>query len=124
MVKDSILVSTKITFIEERSNPAENHYVYAYTITIKNEGARAAQLISRHWRIKDALNKLDEVRGTGVVGEQPRILPGQNYTYTSGVVLETQTGTMEGSYQMQTDEGEIFEAEIPTFALVPPHAVH
>ncbi len=124
MVKDSILVSTKITFIEERSNPAENHYVYAYTITIKNEGARAAQLISRHWRIKDALNKLDEVRGTGVVGEQPRILPGQNYTYTSGVVLETQTGTMKGSYQMQTDEGEIFEAEIPTFALVPPHAVH
>ncbi len=124
MVKDSILVSTKITFIEERSNPAENHYVYAYTITIKNEGARAAQLISRHWRIKDALNKLDEVRGTGVVGEQPRILPGQNYTYTSGVVLETQTGTMEGSYQMQTDQGEIFEAEIPTFALVPPHAVH
>ncbi len=93
-------------------------------ITISNHGDRAAQLLRRHWLIKDANEDVQEVKGDGVVGDQPRLKPGEDYTYTSGAVLTTQTGTMEGSYLMQTDEGDEFDAPIPLFALVPPQAIH
>ena len=119
----TIAVSVKTTYVAAQSTPPQR-YVYSYTITIANAGALGAQLISRHWRITDANNQLQEVKGMGVVGEQPLIAPGESYTYTSGVILETETGLMEGSYQMRSDDGELFNASIPTFALVPPHALH
>lgn len=124
MKTPQIDVSVKCTYIPEQSRPAENRYVYAYTITISNHGDRAAQLISRHWLINDANDGVQEVQGDGVVGDQPQLQPGEDYTYTSGVVLATETGTMEGSYQMQTDGGEAFDAPIPLFALVPPESIH
>ncbi len=119
-----IEIFVKTTYIQEQSRPANNRYVYAYTITIKNCGEHASQLISRHWIIRDARNKIQEVRGDGVVGQQPILTPGMDYTYTSGAILETQTGTMEGSYQMKAENGDMYEAPIPTFGLVPPHAIH
>jgi len=122
-MSNKINVSVKTTYMSDQALPAQR-YVYAYTITIANEGDTPAQLISRHWKIRDARDNLQEVQGIGVVGEQPHIEPGNSYTYTSGVILETETGMMEGTYQMRTDTGEIFDAEIPTFALVPPHAIH
>jgi ApaG protein len=120
----SISVSVKTQYIAEQSVPAEHRYVYAYTITIANQGDAPAQLVSRHWRIIDANEKLQEVKGMGVVGEQPHLNPGESFTYTSGVILETETGLMEGTYHMRTDSGLMFDAPIPAFALVPPHAVH
>lgn len=120
----AISVNVKTQYIENQSVPEEQRYVYAYTITIANQSEQAAQLISRHWRITDANEKLQEVQGMGVVGEQPHLKPGESYTYTSGVILETETGIMEGTYHMRTDEGAMFDAPIPTFALVPPYAIH
>lgn len=117
-----VLVLTQ--YIEAQSIPLEHRYVYSYTITIANNSNAPAQLVSRHWRIIDANEKLQEVQGMGVVGEQPYLKPGESYTYTSGVILETETGIMEGTYHMRTDEGAMFNTPIPTFALVPPHAVH
>lgn len=117
-----VLVLTQ--YIEAQSIPLEHRYVYSYTITIANNSNVPAQLVSRHWRIIDANEKLQEVQGMGVVGEQPYLKPGESYTYTSGVIIETETGIMEGTYHMRTDEGAMFNAPIPTFALVPPHAVH
>jgi ApaG protein len=118
-----IAVSVKTSYLADQTLP-QQRYVYSYTITIANEGDEAAQLVSRHWQIRDANDNVQEVRGVGVVGEQPHITPGSSYTYTSGVVLETETGIMEGTYQMRADSGDIFDAEIPAFALVPPHAIH
>ena len=118
-----IAINVKTTYMADQTLP-QQRYVYAYTITIANQGDESAQLVSRHWRIRDANDNLQEVQGIGVVGEQPLITPGNSYTYTSGVVLETETGMMEGSYQMRTDNGTIFDAQIPVFALVPPHALH
>lgn len=120
----NIDVRVKTTYVAAQSIPQQQRYVYAYTITIANEGGEPTQLISRHWRITDANDHLQEVKGMGVVGEQPCIAPGESYTYTSGVILETETGIMEGSYQMRADSGELFDAPIPAFALVPPHAMH
>ncbi|MET0355591.1 MAG: Co2+/Mg2+ efflux protein ApaG [Cellvibrio sp.] len=120
---NKILVSVKVTYMADQTLPRER-YVYSYTINIANVGDQAAQLISRHWLIRDAKNKLQEVQGVGVIGEQPHIVPGESFTYTSGVVLETETGIMEGTYEMRADNGDIFDAEIPAFALVPPHAIH
>lgn len=120
----SINVQVQTSYIAAQSVPQQQRFVYAYTITISNQGEIPAQLISRHWRISDANDNLQEVKGMGVVGEQPLIAPGKSYTYTSGVVLETETGIMEGSYQMRDDNGELFDAPIPAFALVPPHAIH
>lgn len=119
-----IHVQVRTNYIEAQSVPLEHRYVYSYTITIANNGAAPAQLISRHWRITDANEKLQEVQGMGVVGEQPHLNPGESYTYTSGVILETETGLMEGTYHMRADDGAMFDAPIPTFALVPPHAIH
>ncbi|HWV13973.1 MAG TPA: Co2+/Mg2+ efflux protein ApaG [Cellvibrio sp.] len=118
-----IAISVKTTYMADQTLPHQR-YVYAYTITIANQGDESAQLVSRHWRIRDANDNLQEVQGIGVVGEQPLITPGNSYTYTSGVVLETETGMMEGSYQMRTEKGATFDADIPVFALVPPHALH
>lgn len=120
---NKIHVSVKTNYMADQTLPKQR-YVYSYTITIANQGDEAAQLISRHWLIRDAKDNLQEVQGIGVIGEQPHITPGSSYTYTSGVVLETETGIMEGTYQMRADGGEFFDAEIPAFALVPPHAVH
>ncbi|GAB2190459.1 Co2+/Mg2+ efflux protein ApaG [Sessilibacter sp. MAH2] len=119
-----IEVRVKTHYIAEQSDPGDQRFVYAYTITIRNQSHTAAQLISRHWLITNGDNVTQEVRGDGVVGEQPHLNPGEEYTYTSGVVLETEFGTMEGSYQMRTDNGDIFDAPVPTFALVPPYALH
>ena len=119
-----IEISVKTTYMADQTLPKQR-YVYAYTITIANQGEESAQLISRHWLIRDANDNIQEVQGIGVVGEQPLIVPGDSYTYTSGVVLETETGLMEGSYQMLgSDSGATFDADIPVFALVPPHALH
>jgi ApaG protein len=119
-----ILVQVKTRYIEEQSEPQEPRFVYGYTITLLNQGEEPARLVSRHWIITDAEGAVQEVQGMGVVGEQPRLDPGESYTYTSGVVLQTETGTMTGSYQMLTDDGVRFDAQIPEFALVPPHALH
>ena len=123
-MNNSIQITVQPTYIAAQSRRELQRFVYAYTITIANRGDIGVQLISRHWRIKDALDNLQEVKGLGVVGEQPMLAPGGNYTYTSGVILETETGIMEGSYQMRADDGTLFDAMIPTFALVPPHAIH
>jgi ApaG protein len=120
---NKILVSVKSNYMADQTLPRER-YVYSYTITIANVGEQPAQLISRRWLIRDAKNNVQEVQGVGVVGEQPHIDPGESFTYTSGVVLETETGIMEGTYQMRAENGDVFDAEIPAFALVPPHAIH
>ncbi len=119
-----IQVSVKTHYIPEQSDPTDQRFVYAYTITIRNQSDNPAQLISRHWLITNGDDSTQEVRGEGVVGEQPHLEPGEEYTYTSGVVLETEFGTMEGSYQMRTSDGDVFDAPVPAFALVPPHALH
>lgn len=102
----------------------KQRYVYSYTINIANHGDEPAQLMSRHWLIHDANENVQEVQGIGVIGEQPNIAPGASYTYTSGVVLETETGIMQGTYHMLSASGAMFDADIPVFALVPPHAIH
>jgi ApaG protein len=119
-----ILIEVETSYMDDQSKPEANRFVYAYTITITNQTQENAQLISRHWVIRDANDKIQEVTGLGVIGEQPHIEPDKSYSYTSGVVLETEFGTMEGSYQMRKSSGDLFDAPIPTFALVPPHAIH
>ena len=119
-----IAVSVETRFIDDQSQPQLNRYVFAYTITIHNRGTIAAQLLSRHWVITDANGEIREVRGDGVVGEQPRMRPGEGYEYTSGAVLETAVGTMSGSYQMVAEDGTRFDADIPAFVLSIPRTLH
>ncbi|GMQ91273.1 MAG: Co2+/Mg2+ efflux protein ApaG [Gammaproteobacteria bacterium] len=119
-----ISISVKTDYIEEQSRPENRRYAFAYTITITNTGPRPAKLISRHWIITDADNQVQEVRGQGVVGVQPRLEPGVSFEYTSGTILETPVGTMEGSYQMVEDDGTKFDAKIPIFTLSAPRALH
>ena len=119
-----IKVSAQPQYLTEQSEPARNRYVFAYTITIENAGTVPAQLVSRHWIITDAMGQVQEVRGEGVVGEQPLLAPGERFQYTSGAVLETPVGTMQGSYQMVADEGERFDAQIPLFRLAVPNVLH
>lgn len=119
-----IEVSVKTRYLEEQSDPQQRRYVFAYTVTIVNNGDEAATLQSRHWLIIDGDEKVQEVRGNGVIGEQPTIAPGDHYEYASGAVLETPTGTMEGSYQMISESGESFEAPIAMFSLIHPSALH
>ncbi len=119
-----IRVSARTTWLDEQSEPERDRYVFAYTITIENRGTATAQLVSRHWLITDAHGKVQEVRGEGVVGEQPVLSPGASYQYTSGAVLETPLGTMQGSYQMLADDGHGFDAEIPTFRLAVPNVLN
>ncbi|MFN4326621.1 MAG: Co2+/Mg2+ efflux protein ApaG [Azonexus sp.] len=122
--KYRIEVHPRPQFIPEQSDPENDRYVFAYTITITNTGQLAAQLISRHWIITDANNAIQEVRGLGVVGQQPLLRPGESYEYTSGSSLTTPIGTMKGSYQMVAEDGTPFEAEIPEFVLAVPRALH
>jgi len=107
-----------------RSRPAESLWFFLYTVTLKNEGSETVQLVSRHWIITDEKNRTEEVRGPGVVGEQPVLAPGESFEYTSGCPLTTPTGTMHGSYQMVTSDGESFDAEIAPFVLSEPYVVN
>lgn len=117
-------VAVRSVYIADQSEPDENKYVFAYTVTIRNVGTVPAQLLTRHWIITDADGKVQEVRGEGVVGEQPRLTPGENFQYTSAALIETPVGTMEGSYQMMADDGVAFDAEIPLFRLSIPNILH
>ena len=116
-----IKVTVKPVFLEDQSSPAENHYVWAYHVRIENLGERTVRLRARHWKITDALGRLQEVKGAGVVGEQPLLEPGQSFEYTSGTPLGTPSGIMSGTYMMETAEGERFDAAIPAFSLDSPH---
>lgn len=120
----TINVDVETTYIQEQSEPDDNRYVFAYTITITNKGSIPAQLISRHWIITDANNKVQEVRGEGVVGEQPHLKPGDSFRYTSAAMIETPVGCMQGEYQMIADDGFEFDAEIPVFNLSTPNTIH
>lgn len=117
-----ISVKVETSYIEEQSDPSADRFVFAYTITIKNEGTLAAQLLNRHWVITDSNGKVQEVKGEGVVGEQPHLKPGDRFRYTSGAILETEVGSMEGSYEMQDDRGNRFQAPIMAFSLTSPAA--
>lgn len=119
-----IRIEVVTRFIEPQSAPDEGRYAFAYTITLRNEGTQPAQLLSRHWIITDANGKVEEVRGDGVVGEQPLLEPGQVYRYSSGAVLETPVGTMQGSYRMRAADGRSYEAPIPVFRLALPGLLH
>jgi ApaG protein len=118
--QNKIRVDVDTSYLAEQSNPGERRYVFSYTITIRNEGSAPARLLTRHWIITDSNGKVQEVRGEGVVGEQPHLKPGQGFRYSSGAVLETPVGAMQGSYQMVTDEGEQFDAPIAAFRLAMP----
>jgi len=117
-------VEVATRYLDEKSAPRDNRYVFAYTITIRNAGSVPARLVSRHWIITDANGKVQEVQGDGVVGEQPWMRPGDDYQYTSGAVLETAIGTMKGSYRMLADDGTWFEAPIAEFTLSIPRTLH
>lgn len=119
-----IQVAVQVRYLAEKSDEADNRHVFAYTITLTNEGEHAVQLLSRHWIINDANNHVQEVKGQGVVGEQPVIRPGQSFEYTSGTVLATQVGTMSGSYRMQVVDGGKFSVAIPQFVLSVPRVLH
>jgi ApaG protein len=117
-----IKVSTQ--YLTQQSDPARSSFAFAYTITITNLREQPVKLLSRHWIITDQNNKVEEVRGNGVVGQQPVIAPGQSYQYSSGAVIHTETGDMKGSYTMQCSSGEQFDAPIPLFVLAVPHMLH
>ena len=115
-----IEVSAKAEYVPSQSHPEDEHYVFAYHITIRNTGSAPAQLISRHWVITDGNGKMQEVHGQGVIGEQPLLAPGESFRYTSGCVMETPVGTMHGSYQMLARDGHRFNATILPFMLAMP----
>ncbi|MBQ5948930.1 Co2+/Mg2+ efflux protein ApaG [Massilia sp. ST3] len=117
-------VTVKTQYLEDQSNPDKDHFVFAYTITIKNTGDIAAQLISRHWVITDANNKIQEVRGLGVVGHQPLLQPGEQFEYSSGTQLATPQGSMGGEYFCVAEDGHRFEVAIPEFLLSLPRTLH
>jgi len=119
-----IEVSTVPQYLADQSDPDSERFVFAYTITITNTGTAPAQLISRHWIISDANGGIQEVRGLGVVGHQPLLKPGESFQYTSGCALRTPVGSMKGSYQMVTEEGETFFTDIPEFTLTVPRVLH
>ncbi|MGH8077051.1 MAG: Co2+/Mg2+ efflux protein ApaG [Lysobacter sp.] len=120
----TIDIDVATRYLDDQSEPEQNRYVFAYTINIRNSGRVAARLLARHWVITDANGKVHEVDGEGVVGEQPWLRPGEGFQYTSGAVLETSLGTMEGSYAMLADDGTQFDAPIPAFTLAVPRTLH
>ncbi len=120
----NIEVQVETQYVEEQSLPDQDRYVFAYTITISNRGNIPARLLTRHWIITDANNKVQEVKGEGVVGEQPHLQPGEQFRYTSGTIIETPVGSMRGSYQMIADDGVEFDAQIPSFTLSIPRTLH
>ena len=122
--KYAIDVAVRTAYLAEQSDPARNQYVFAYTITITNVGAVSAQLVGRHWIITDADQQVQEVKGMGVVGQQPLLQPGESFEYTSGTSLPTAVGTMRGTYQMVAGDGKAFDADIPVFTLSMPRVLH
>ncbi len=120
IVTNCFRVKVNAFYLPERSQPDENKYLYAYRIRITNEGDFAARLISRHWIIADALGNVEEVKGLGVIGEQPRIAPGESYEYSSACPLRTQFGVMRGSYRMRADDGLRFDVEVSPFTMYIP----
>lgn len=117
-------VEVESEFIPGQSSPGEKRFVFAYTITISNRGSVPARLITRHWLITDGNGEIQEVRGDGVVGVQPHLKPGQSFQYTSGTIIKTPVGSMQGSYQMVADDGKRFDADIAPFSLAVPGLVH
>lgn len=123
-VTDGIRVQVRSEYSPERSSPADSQWFFLYTIEISNESQQTVQLVSRHWIITDAEGRVEEVRGPGVVGQQPVLEPGESFTYTSGCPLTTSFGTMEGTYQMITSTGTRFDAKIAPFTLSEPYTIH
>ena len=119
-----ITVTPKASFLPDQSDPGKNQFVFSYTITITNTGDVPAQLVSRHWIITDGDHKVQEVKGLGVVGQQPLLQPGESFEYTSGTSIATAVGTMRGSYQMRAEDGATFDAPIPPFTLSVPRTLH
>ncbi|MCU7960582.1 MAG: Co2+/Mg2+ efflux protein ApaG [gamma proteobacterium symbiont of Bathyaustriella thionipta] len=119
-----IKIDVETRYIESQSAPEQDRFVFSYTITITNKGEEAAQLLNRHWLITDSNSHVQEVRGEGVVGEQPHLQPGESYRYTSGAVLQTPVGSMHGSYEMIYDDGIRFDAPIAPFSLAIPRTLH
>ena len=122
--KYDITVTTQNQYLEDQSSPDQGRFVFAYTITIANTGTETAQLVSRHWVIIDAEGKVQDVRGLGVVGQQPMLKPGEKFEYSSGCAIATPVGTMRGSYQMVAEDGTHFEAEVKEFTLAMPRVLH
>lgn len=120
----NIQVSVETEFLPDQSDAEGQRWVFAYHISIYNQGAVSARLLTRHWVITDGEERVQEVHGEGVIGEQPHIAPGQTFRYTSGTILETEVGSMRGSYQMIGEDGVHFDAHIPAFTLAAPHALH
>jgi len=118
--QNDIRVDVETAYVPAQSDPGENRFVFSYTITIRNQGVVPAKLLTRHWIITDANGKVQEVRGEGVVGEQPHIKPGEGFRYSSGAVLETPVGAMQGAYSLVNDQGETFDAPIAPFRLAVP----
>ena len=118
---NSIRVTVKPYFLEEQSSPGDGHFVWAYHVRIENAGSETVQLRNRHWQITDATGRMQEVRGPGVVGEQPVLKPGDHFEYTSGTPLATPSGIMVGSYEMERPDGGLFQVKIPAFSLDSPH---
>ncbi len=123
-VQQDIRINVDTAYVPEQSDPEADRYVFAYTVTISNRGALPARLMTRHWIITDANGRESEVRGDGVVGEQPHLNPGEGFRYSSGAVLETPVGSMRGSYQMVDDEGREFDAPIAPFTLAVPGSLN
>jgi ApaG protein len=123
-VTQGIRVSVRSTYVAEQSVPLARRYVFAYTVRIANEGVEPAQLRTRHWIITDGTGKVEEVRGPGVVGQQPLLKPGEHFEYTSGCVLQTARGEMRGTYQMYRPDGQMFDAVIAPFVLALPHSLN
>ena len=119
----SIRVSVKPVFLDEQSSPSNDHYVWAYQVRIENDGSETVQLINRHWHINDEMGRIQEVRGAGVVGEQPTLRPGESFEYTSGTPLDSPSGIIVGSYEMETSAGERFDVDIPAFSLDSPYQI-
>ena len=122
--RHNIQVSVETEFLADQSDVDNQRWVFAYHITIRNEGTVSARLLTRHWVITDGEERVQEVHGEGVIGEQPHIAPGQAFSYTSGAILETEVGSMRGSYQMIAEDGTHFDAKVPMFTLAVPHALH
>ena len=119
-----ISIDVATDYVDDQSDPAGGRYVFAYTVTISNQGNTPARLVSRHWVITDGNGKVQEVDGDGVVGEQPHLNPGEEFRYSSGAVLETPVGSMQGRYRMLSDDGIGFDAPIPAFTLAVPGLLH
>lgn len=117
-------VSVETRYLPEQSSPEQSRYAFSYTVTLHNSGSNAAKLLTRHWIITDGDGRVQEVRGAGVIGQQPHLQPGQSHTYSSGTVLTTKVGNMHGSYQMIADDGTRFDAPIAPFRLAVPGALH